>query len=729
MASLKTSEESAAAALTGTEQVRIVQSAANVRTTTADISLSVKDTDVTLAGNSDARYATQKAVKAYVDALLAAANAVVYKGATDCSANPNYPAASAGDLYIVSVSGKIGGASGIDVIAGDMFICKTDSTASGNQATVGAQWNVIHTAGAGGGSVTSVDASGGLQTTTGSAITSTGTIRGAHVVNAQTGTSYAVVAADRGKRVTLSNAASIAATIAQAGGTGFEDGYFTYLENIGVGSVTLTPTTSTVNGAATLVLNSGMKCVLFSDGTNYRAFVIEAAGHVINAQTGTTYTYLSGDRSKLVSHSNAAAIAGTLPQATGAFGSSWYMFVQNRGAGTLTITPTTSTIDGAASLALTTGQGILVASDGTNYFTMRGLGSGGGGALSNFTESVNTSAPNATVPVVQLLATNAASVVDVALTPKGAGALSAHVADSTSTGGNKRGANSVDWQTTRSTAARAATGANSVIGGGEHNTASSNSSTVGGGSTNTASGNKSTVPGGDTNTASGSNSTVGGGVSNTASTNGGVIAGGGANIASGGNYPSIGGGSGNTASGSYSTVPGGIDNLASGDYSIAWGREATTRGLKAMYAWSSSGLFSTKGTAQYGRYNFKNRTSDATATVLDTDGGTPNSTTSLVLPNDSVYTFTMHVSAHHQGNTAGAGFIIHGCVRRGANAASIVLVGTAVTQTFNETGSTAWTAVVGVDTTLGSLKLTVTGEAAKTIRWNVIVHTSEVADA
>lgn len=103
------------------------------------------DTDTTLAANSDTRLATQKAVKAYVDALIAASDAVVFKGVTDCSANPNYPAADAGHLYIVSVAGKIGGASGVVVEAGDMFICKVDSTASGNQATVGANWGVIQT--------------------------------------------------------------------------------------------------------------------------------------------------------------------------------------------------------------------------------------------------------------------------------------------------------------------------------------------------------------------------------------------------------------------------------------------------------------------------------------------------------------------------------------------------------------------------------------------------------
>lgn len=71
------------------------------------------------------------------------ANALVYKGATDCSGNPNYPAADAGHLYIVSVAGKIGGASGVSVEVGDSFICKTDGTAAGTQAQRGAAWNVV----------------------------------------------------------------------------------------------------------------------------------------------------------------------------------------------------------------------------------------------------------------------------------------------------------------------------------------------------------------------------------------------------------------------------------------------------------------------------------------------------------------------------------------------------------------------------------------------------------
>lgn len=105
--------------------------------------LSYLDIDTALAANSDSKVASQKAVKTYIDLLLAANDAMVYKGAVNCSGNPNYPAADAGHTYRVSVAGKIGGASGINVEIGDFLVCNTDNTASGDQATVGAYWNII----------------------------------------------------------------------------------------------------------------------------------------------------------------------------------------------------------------------------------------------------------------------------------------------------------------------------------------------------------------------------------------------------------------------------------------------------------------------------------------------------------------------------------------------------------------------------------------------------------
>lgn len=190
-------------------------------------------------------------------------------------------------------------------------------------------------------------------------------------INPQTGTSYTVQTSDSDKLITFSNAASIAVTLPQA--TSSFDAPFAFeAKNIGVGAVTITPTTSTINGAATLVLNTGQSVRVISDGTNYVTEFLPP-GATTNTQTGTSYTYLAGDRGKHVTHSNSASIAGTLPQATGAFGAPWFVYVSNLGVGTLTITPTTSTIDGAATLRLVTGQSAWIVSDGTNYSTIRGL--------------------------------------------------------------------------------------------------------------------------------------------------------------------------------------------------------------------------------------------------------------------------------------------------------------------------------------------------------------------
>lgn len=95
--------------------------------------------------------------------------------------------------------------------------------------------------------------------------------------------------------------------------------------------------------------------------------------HVVNAQTGTTYTTLTGDRSKLVTYSNAAAIAVTQPQANSStFSAGWFHFAENIGAGAVTYTPITSTINGAATLVLRKGQWALIVSDGTNFRALLG---------------------------------------------------------------------------------------------------------------------------------------------------------------------------------------------------------------------------------------------------------------------------------------------------------------------------------------------------------------------
>ncbi|MCH7400130.1 hypothetical protein MM236_19195 [Belliella sp. DSM 107340] len=60
----------------------------------------------------------------------------------NASANPNYPAAQAGDSYYITVAGKVGGASGLDVREGDKIIALQNNS-GGTQAQVGANWYVV----------------------------------------------------------------------------------------------------------------------------------------------------------------------------------------------------------------------------------------------------------------------------------------------------------------------------------------------------------------------------------------------------------------------------------------------------------------------------------------------------------------------------------------------------------------------------------------------------------
>jgi len=61
---------------------------------------------------------------------------------TDCSTNPNYPAAKKGDTIRVTVAGRIGGINGKIVRTDDLVICST-TNAGGDEAAVGSNWIAI----------------------------------------------------------------------------------------------------------------------------------------------------------------------------------------------------------------------------------------------------------------------------------------------------------------------------------------------------------------------------------------------------------------------------------------------------------------------------------------------------------------------------------------------------------------------------------------------------------
>jgi len=113
----------------------------------------------------------------------------------------------------------------------------------------------------------------------------------------------------------------------------------------------------------------------------------------VNAQTGTTYTFAVGDQGKLVSASNASPQTYTLPAPTGSFGNfgnGYWTMIQNKGAGTVTLAGGAALIDGAANITLTNGQGTMIVTNGTTWFSQRGVGGGGGGAGNTTSTALTT---------------------------------------------------------------------------------------------------------------------------------------------------------------------------------------------------------------------------------------------------------------------------------------------------------------------------------------------------
>ena len=94
----------------------------------------------------------------------------------------------------------------------------------------------------------------------------------ASTLNAQTGTTYTIVATDFGKVLTFANGAAIAVTLPVATTANFPDGGCFTLVTIGAGTVTVTPTTSTINGQATkdYATNAGGR--ICRHGANYLAY-------------------------------------------------------------------------------------------------------------------------------------------------------------------------------------------------------------------------------------------------------------------------------------------------------------------------------------------------------------------------------------------------------------------------------------------------------------------------
>lgn len=87
----------------------------------------------------------------------------------------------------------------------------------------------------------------------------------------------------------------------------------------------------------------------------------------LNAQTGTSYSIATGDYGQLVTFNNASSVAVSLSAANATGFNPFNFYAKNLGAGVVTITPASGTINGDSSFALATGLSAYIVSDGVNW--------------------------------------------------------------------------------------------------------------------------------------------------------------------------------------------------------------------------------------------------------------------------------------------------------------------------------------------------------------------------
>jgi len=333
----------------------------------------------------------------------------------------------------------------------------------------------------------------------------------------------------------------------------------------------------------------------------------------------------------------------------------------------------------------------------TNYYVREVSGSTfkvetsiGGGAI-NFTTNI-TAGTLLTGHSVQTNVTISENTTEtnssLVLSPKGTGAfILGPKPDGTTTGGNARGASSVDLQSLRTGSGQVASGANSALLGGHRNTVSGVNAVICGGRDNSA-------------------------------TNGYDIVVGGLNSQATGGTSTICGGTGNSASGTVSTICGGLENSASATGSSVNGGLS---GRSDRYAQQShaSGAFSANGDAQRARFVMRNKTTTNSAVELFLDG----STTRLTIPSGKIFAFTINITGTKSDGSAVAHYLRQYCLKNVAGTTSQVYA--PVTIGVDNAAGTSIS--LSANDTNDALNVSVTGIAAETWRWVAAVDAVEVA--
>ena len=336
-------------------------------------------------------------------------------------------------------------------------------------------------------------------------------------------------------------------------------------------------------------------------------------------------------------------------------------------------------------IAATPAGGSLSGTGAVDNAVLRADGTGGA-TLQNsaFIIADNaTASPNNTVNHASIQATGGTTNVSLSIVPKGTGAFCLQVPDGTAAGGNARGANAVDLQTLRNTAAQVASGGQSL--------------TAGYG--NTASGGRS-VALGITNTASGTNS-VAIGISNTAN-NAASVAIGESNTSS--NAASIALGYGCTASAPFGSRATGL-----------WSK-ADRLSMRAHAAGHQGAI----GDTQSVGFTVYGKTTNATPLTLTMYGSTR-----LTIPSGKILFADILISGIKSDGSEAACYKRKVAIKNVGGTTS--LVGTVETMGTDIEDNASTDIAITADDTNDALQINVTGIAAETWRWVADVSGVELA--
>lgn len=374
------------------------------------------------------------------------------------------------------------------------------------------------------------------------------------------------------------------------------------------------------------------------------------------------------------------------------FGSS--LNTQHQFTGLLTVTGSLS-LNGSNVVLSNQTSSISVLSASFSTTASYAQNGGGGGGLTNFTETLLTAAPNATVNAARIAVTGGTTNTDLVLSPKGSGAIILGKApDNTSVGGNKRGANAIDIQGFRNSAGQVASGANSI-----------------------AIGNKCTASGGLIAIGDGATASGAGAIAIGNSAVAGTFAigiGWGAGPPSGWQSTVIGGNS-NGASGLYASVVSGYICNATAESSIASGRLALADRFN-IYAHGTDGFG--QGSAQAIRAVLSVRTTNNVETELWLN----NSNIRLTIPSGKILSAIINVVGSKSDGTSVARYTRQVTIKN--RAGTTELVGSVVTIGTDESSATSL-AITANDIN-DAIKIAVTGISSETWRWVAVVNGVEL---